>query len=159
MRKFIKVVEIIVIVLAVLCGAALIIGYAFFKDYTIEILTSIKDFINQPLPIVGVSILGLGLLLYEVVIRFNFGRRAIAKIIEEKDKELNLLKEKQEDIEEIKNYVCKILDIQNADIEETKAYLIELCNYSKNVKAKELAHKISGGVNNGEKQDGDTIKE
>lgn len=160
MKKFVRVVEIILIVFAILCGIALLVGYIWFKDNTIEILASIKDFVNQPLPIVGVSILTLGILVYEILIKTSYGRKTLNKIADESDRQFRRLESKELDIRKIDKKVDDKLANQDKDIETIKAYLIELCGYSRNVKAHDLAEKIIGGADDGEEaKDSQAIEE
>lgn len=158
MKKFIRVIEIILIVFAVLCGIALCIGYIWFRENTIQILNSIKDFVNQPLPIVGVSIVGIGIFVYEIVVRTNYGRKALNRVEETAQTNYKRLEEKELEIEQVKKDVEEELKAQGVDIKELKEYLIELCGYSRNIKAHELANKI-GGVDNGEEINSETPKE
>lgn len=158
MKKFIRVIEIILIVFAVLCGIALCIGYIWFRENTIQILNSIKDFVNQPLPIVGVSIVGIGIFVYEIVVRTNYGRKALDRVEETAQTNYKRLEEKELEIEQVKKDVEEELKAQGVDIKELKEYLIELCGYSRNIKAHELANKI-GGVDNGEEINSETPKE
>lgn len=158
MKKFIRVIEIILIVFAVLCGIALCIGYIWFRENTIQILNSIKDFVNQPLPIVGVSIVGIGLFVYEIVVRTNYGRKALNRVEETAQTNYKRLEEKEIELEQVKKDVEEELKAQGVDIKELKEYLIELCGYSRNIKAHELANKI-GGVDNGEEINSETPKE
>lgn len=150
MRKFVKVIEIILIVLAVLCGVALLVGYIWFKDNTIEIINNIKDFVNQPLPIIGVSIVGVGLFLYEIIVRLQYGKRALNNVKVEYENKLHALEDKETKIKEIADEVsCKLND-QDLDIEALKGYIVELCNFSRNIKAHELGELIERGNDNGE---------
>lgn len=162
MKKFIRVVEIIAIVLCVISGASLLTGYIAFKDQTIEVLASIKDFINQPLPIVGVSILGIGIFLYEIIVRTNFGKKALAKIIEERDLALAKLEEKEINLEELEQKVLETLAKEDEKIEKIKEYIAKLCSYSRNINAKELGEKILkelGDTDNGETKDSIAVEE
>lgn len=158
MKKFIRVLEIILLVLAIGCGIVLVIGYLHDKDYTISVLESIKDFINQPLPIVGVSILTLGIFGYEIFAKTSFGVRAINQIKSESETQIARLESKESDLVKLEEEIDKHLKEQDIDIDELKAYLIELCGYSRNIKAQELANKI-GGATNEEKVDSDTEEE
>lgn len=160
MKKFVRVVEIILIVFAILCGIALLVGYIWFKDNTIEILASIKDFVNQPLPIVGVSILTGGLLFYEIFVQTSFGRKALNKIVDESDRQFHRLESKELDVKKLGREVDDKLKEQDEKIEKMEAYIIELCGYSRNVKAHDLAEKIIGGADDGEEaKDSQAIEE
>lgn len=165
MKKFMKVAKIILVVLTIIVGILLIVGYIWFKDNTIAILNSIKDFVNQPLPIIGVSSVVLCVFLYKVFIATKYGKKAISDIVSEKNKTISDIQAKESDLKEIEYKVDNKLQEQdtniNTSISEIKAYLVELCGYSRNIKAKELATRIEQGEseNGKENQDSQAIKE
>lgn len=149
MKKFIRVLEIILLVFAIVCGVLLLIGYLVDKEYTISVLNSIKDFANQPLPIVGVSIITFGVFAYEIFVKTNFGAKAISQVKEHAKNEMDRLEEKETELHRLEDEVEKHLKEQDVSIDELKGYVIELCGYNRNIKAQELANKI-GGANNEE---------
>lgn len=155
MEKFMKVVKVICIALVLIVGIAFIVGYIWFKDNTIEILNSLKDFLNQPLPIIGVSILTCGVFAYEIVVKFGVGAKTIKGIVSEKDNELARIKEKELEINNFADNLTQRVDNQDISVEELKGYIIELCSYIRNVKVQELVNKIKGDNSNGE-QDQDS---
>lgn len=160
MSKFVKVVKVIFLVLAIIVGVAFVVGYIWFKDNTIEIVESLKGFLNQPLPIVGVSILTASVFVYEIVVKVGYGKTTIKSIISEKDSELAKLQEKELQVKEIAQDTEQKLVEQAKEIEQLKDYIIELCGYSRNLNAKQLIEKIKGDIDNGEQSEiGQATKE
>ena len=160
MKKFIRVIEIILLVFVFVCGVALFIGYLVDKDYTMSVLTSIKDFINQPLPIVGVSILSIGIFVYEIILRTNYGKKAIKRIEEDKEKALARIEEKELQVQIIAKEVEEHLKAQDINIDELKGYICELCGLNLNVKAEDLLKRIKGELDNGEEnENGQAVEE
>ena len=68
MKKFMKVVKIILICLAIALGIAFTVLYIVNPEQAKSILDTIMDYANRPLPIIGVS---LGLLHYNLLFGFS----------------------------------------------------------------------------------------
>ena len=138
------------VVLGVLC-LFVILAYAIWKEQTLEVFETIKYYINQPLPIIGVSTLVVCIFVYKCFVSTKYGKKAIKDLQEEKDKMLEELKQKETDLKVLEQkYTYKLNEYQE-QIDQMKGIIIELCGYSRNIKAHELANKL-GGANNGESQ-------
>lgn len=160
MKKFVRTIEIILLVLLIIAGVLLICGYLWAKDNTIEIINNIKDFMNQPLPIVGVSLVTLFIAFYEIFIRTKYGKGALLRVENKAKEEMDQLEEKVAYIDSVKEETEDKLEELGKENEFLKECLIELCGYSRNIKAQDLLEKIKGGIEYGEKaKDSDITEE
>ena len=106
-----KALKIIVISLLVALAIFSIVAYILWKDQTTYIFECIIDFINKPLPIIGVSIAIIGLFVFKCFVATRYGKKAINEYKEEN----RVLKEQ---IEQIKNDTAYTLQAQNLAIKE-----------------------------------------
>lgn len=134
---------------------AYVVLYIVFKDKTLEITNLVIDFVNKPLPIIGVSTVILCIFIYKCVIATRFGKKRIGEYKE-------LQENTQREVEELKKIVEDSLkDIQNkVDSVENKGNitnekLLEALRLSRNVKIQALAE----GDSNGEEINSDQEEE
>ena len=78
-----KALKIIGIILLSLLFIAAIVLYAIFPTQTQDVLTNIWAILNTPLPIVGVTTIAILFFVWQVIVRTNYGKQAIANIKEE----------------------------------------------------------------------------
>lgn len=147
-----KALKIIVIVLFVALAIFSVVAYILWKEQTTYIFECIIDFINRPLPIIGVSIAIIGLFVFKCFVATRYGKKAINEYKEEN----RVLKGQ---IEQIKNDTAYTLQAQNLSIkevldnnEEIKQVLIKSLELSKNIKVKELAKTLKGEQPYGEEE-------
>ena len=147
-----KALKIIVISLFVALAIFSIVAYILWKEQTTYIFECIIDFINKPLPIIGVSIAIIGLFVFKCFVATRYGKKAINDYKEEN----RVLKGQ---IEQIKNDTAYTLQAQNLAIkevldnnEEIKQILIKSLELSKNIKVKELAKTLKGEQPYGEEE-------
>lgn len=147
-----KALKIIVISLLVALAIFSVVAYILWKEQTTYIFECIIDFINRPLPIIGVSIAIIGLFVFKCFIATRYGKKAINEYKEEN----RVLKER---IEQIKNDTAYTLENQNLaikkildDHQELKEIVVKELELSKNIKVKELAKTLKGEQPYGEEE-------
>lgn len=147
-----KALKIIVISLLVALAIFSVVAYILWKDQTTYIFECIIDFINRPLPIIGVSIAIIGLFVFKCFVATRYGKKAINEYKEEN----RVLKER---IEQIKNDTAYTLENQNLaikkildDHQELKEIVVKELELSKNIKVKELAKTLKGEQPYGEEE-------
>ncbi len=147
-----KALKIIVISLFVALAIFSVVAYILWKDQTTYIFECIIDFINRPLPIIGVSIAIIGLFVFKCFVATRYGKKAINEYKEEN----RVLKER---IEQIKNDTAYTLENQNLaikkildDHQELKEIVVKELELSKNIKVKELAKTLKGEQPYGEEE-------
>ena len=147
-----KALKIIVISLFVALAIFSVVAYILWKDQTTYIFECIIDFINRPLPIIGVSIAIIGLFVFKCFVATRYGKKAINEYKEEN----RVLKEQ---IEQIKNDTAYNLENQNLaikkildDHQELKEVVLKSLELSKNIKVKELAKTLKGEQPYGEEE-------
>lgn len=147
-----KALKIIVISLFVALAIFSVVAYILWKEQTTYIFECIIDFINRPLPIIGVSIAIIGLFVFKCFVATRYGKKAINEYKEEN----RVLKEQ---IEQIKNDTAYTLENQNLaikkildDHQELKEVVLKSLELSKNIKVKELAKTLKGEQPYGEEE-------
>ena len=143
-----KILTITLVVVISLLVVACVVCYFVIPTQFKDAIAIAWDWLNQPLPIVGISTIMVLFFAFKVFASSSFGKKQIKKIKEE----LAITKREQEDskkeLEELKQ---QILDIcrdykTNSDKEEEnrQAFFEELCRLIPNKKVKELYEKYFG---------------
>ena len=127
------------IIFAVL-GLAYLVLYILFKEQVTFYTECVIDFINKPLPIVGVSLLVIMIFLWKVLVTSKFGQKKINELKEAIDKE-------KSEKEELKEYVDNLLKVMDEKVDMVKDQVIKtqeitykICDLSHNIKIRGLTH-------------------
>ena len=147
-----KALKVIVPILFVALAIFSVVAYILWKEQTTYIFECIIDFINRPLPIIGVSIAIIGLFVFKCFVATRYGKKAINEYKEENralKERINELEQKEEDI---KDFVVAQLQLMSSEQCETKSTLIKSLELSKNIKVKELAKTLKGEQPYGEEE-------
>ncbi len=97
------------------------------------------EWCNQPLPIVGISLVTIIIFLWRVLVSTNYGKKTIAKLQTIADDTKTATDKTLEEMKaENENYRKQIEDMQ-AQIELAKGVLSQVCTSSRNKQVKELA--------------------
>lgn len=150
-----KVFKIIAFSTLAICGIAYVLCYIFLKEQTTYFTECLIDFINRPLPIIGVSLLVVLAFVYKCVISTRYGKKALNEFKQENDK----LRQEVDEYKELVKQDLISLEIalkhEKEQNDELFEYFIELCELSHNVKVQALAKKLRG-VEYEETTDSDT---
>lgn len=139
MKKALKIIGICALALGCL---AYLLCYIFLKEQTTYFTECVIDFINKPLPIIGVSLLVVLLFVYKIVVSTRFGKKALNQYKDELNKAQREWEQEKLSIkEQIALYKAKIDEYKQYS-EQLQGYVVELCELSHNVKVKQLAEKI-----------------
>lgn len=153
-----KKLKIALLIIAGVLALVSVVCYIFWKDQTTYIFECIIDFINRPLPIVGVSTGVILYFLYKCFISTKYGKKRINEFKEENDNLRHEIAEYKQIIDlSLNNYENSVNSLKN-DIQETKEYIIQGFELNKNIKVKEIAKKMRG-VEDEETVDSDTKEE
>ena len=147
-----KALKIIVISLFVALAIFSVVAYILWKEQTTYIFECIIDFINRPLPIIGVSIAIIGLFVFKCFVATRYGKKAINEYKEEN----RVLKEQIEKLkEEINHYhenvnqhIVAMDDLVYLD----RQTLLKHLELSKNIKDKDLIKYLKGEQPYGEEE-------
>lgn len=124
----------LVIILAIL-GVALLVTYAIFPNETKQQITNIYGLLNEPLPVLGVSILALGYIVYKCIkyIRATHPSQELREMrerheqyVEKSEEEKQALKDQNN---ELKGYIAHICELSTN--QKIKNYGKELLSYGK----------------------------
>jgi len=137
MKKFLKY---FLIFLLIGCCIAYIVCYCCIKEQTVEFTNQVINFLNQPLPIIGVSLLVVGGIILKIISMSNWGKKAInqvnGKIAEYKE---NIEKGKIE-LENYKSVLNEQLDSKEQEIADLKELVYKIIELNPNKKIKELVN-------------------
>lgn len=151
-KKILLIVGLSLLAILVICG---LIFWLLYPELVVQWANVAWDWVNAPLPIVGVSTLIVGMFAIKLVSMTSWGKAQVSKIKATYEEyktqiggELSMSKERVDSlVEELK--------AKQAEIEYLKSKLIELCSTIKNKKVNELGE----GIKNEETINSDTTQE
>ena len=143
-----KILTITLVVVISLLVVACVVCYFVIPTQFKDAIAFAWDWLNQPLPIVGISTIMVLFFAFKVFASSSFGKKQIKKINEELARAKQEQEESNTELEKLKQ---EILDIcrdykTNSDKEEEnrQAFFEELCRLIPNKKVKELYEKYFG---------------
>ena len=141
MKKALKYIAIgLVLALAVFS----VVAYILWKDQTTYIFECIIDFINKPLPIIGVSIAIIGIFVFKCFVASKYGKKALREYQKALDETKQEFVEKEKEMQEFKDILLEDLVKTNGQVYNVKQTLIKSLEMSKNIKLKALANELKG---------------
>lgn len=143
MAKFMKVVKIILISLLVLVLGAYVVLYVVNPELAKQIMATVVDYANRPLPIVGVSSVVLAYLVWKIFQATRFGRKAVSKVKEEYESEKLKVRE---EYEQKKLEYTAILALYEQEVDLILNAVIQMCNASANKKVKAIGENIQTDI-------------
>ena len=112
-----------------------LISFIVNKDGTMYWINQVIDWLNKPLPIIGVTTLALLIFVWKVVVATNYGK---AKLLTY-DKKVKELENAKEEFELAANEKIKELEQDN---DKLRAQLIHVCELSTNKKIKDFGKEL-----------------
>lgn len=153
-----KIVKLICFILFLAGCGALIGCYCTMPERTKEAMDIVVEYINKPLPIVGFSILTLGIVAYEIFSHTSFGKKTINQLKVEIENQKQLCLSYQEkgqnalELAYVKEEEQKaVLEAYSNEIELIKDKVVKLCETSPNVKVKAIGEELKENI--------DTVKQ
>lgn len=128
MKKFMKVVKIILICLAIALGIAFTVLYIVNPEQAKSILDTIMDYLNRPLPIIGGSLGLFGYILFKLFSMTIYGKRNVLTAKAEYKEESSKLKYEYE------TYKKELSDT----VSGIKEVICDICKTSPNKKIKAI---------------------
>lgn len=121
----------LIIILAIL-GVAVLVLYAIFPTQTKQYITYFYGVLNEPLPILGVSILALGFIVYRCIkyIRDTHPSQQLKEMKSQYDEYVEKSDEEKEHLKE-----------ENTKL---KGYIVHICELSTNQKIKNYGKELLG---------------
>lgn len=144
MSKFKKSLLIIGAILFVLLVVAFVVCFHFWPDQTKTYIMTAWDWLNKPLPVVGVSTLFICILIWRVFASTSFGKKQVnlfKKNAEETQRQFESLKAEYET--KIRDFETVIENYQN-ELNKYREGGAEVCKTIPNKKVKELGVKYYG---------------
>ena len=144
MKKSTKVFIIVLTVLAVLIIAAIGVLYYLYPEQVKMYANMAWEWINKPLPVVGVSTLMIIVLLWKIFASSSFGKKQIKQF---KDKtqavEMQFIDLERTSKETIDAYKIELEEMQKK-LDEYKAFVKKVCDTIPNKKVKALGVTLNG---------------
>lgn len=132
-----KVLLIVLFSLLALFGGYVLVSFIINKDGTMYWIEKVIEWLNKPLPIIGVTTLAILVFVWKLIVSANYGK---AKIISYDNKVKEIEKAKQ-DFELAANE--KIKDLENEN-KELKGFICHVCELSTNKKIKDYGKELLG---------------
>ena len=107
-----------------------------------EIVDTFWGWLNQPLPIIGVSILFILIFLWKIFSSTSFGKKQIKKINDGFKRLETFVDEKAKEIEQTKQEIETNIEKFKEDYNFMLSIIVELCETLPNKKVKVIAEKV-----------------
>lgn len=142
MKKALKIIGVSLLI----CGSiAICVLYGVKPNETKQAFANIWDFLNKPLPIVGLTTLGVLIFVWRLVFATRYGKKALEKVEKEYKDKYDELKVEKENLELERNEnKKKIEDVENG--------FVALCKIIPNKKVNELGETFERGLEYGEER-------
>ena len=155
MEKIIKVFKVCLYALLFACLITFIVCLFVIPNETKDFVEKTKDFVNQPLPIVGVSILTGGFILWKIIDCTPIGKKGYNAIKDDFEKEKakviaykEIVSDKVKELETTKNECLAILNGYSEQIDNLTENVVKVCETSPNAKIKALGEEIKAQSSN-----------
>lgn len=132
MKKKLKVIGLVAIACAIV---TCIVFYIVKPSDTKAFMTSVWDFLNKPLPIVGFTTLMVLVFVWKVVVATKYGKKSLEKIETTYQNKIELLNEKEKTIKQLEQKCANRIN----ELENT---IIDVCAIIPNVKVNAIGEKI-----------------
>ena len=149
MDKFIKFLKIFLLCFAALLGVTLVVCYIIYPTETKNVVDIVIDYVNRPLPIVGISILTIGGLVLTIISKTSFGKRQLNNLRGEIGQLRNDYDQYKQGAEQYYDLALKekeeqkaILSAYTSEIDNLTDNLIKACETSPNAKIRAIANEI-----------------
>lgn len=139
-----KALKISIIALLVSLGIFSVIAYILWKEQTTYIFECIIDFINRPLPIIGVSIAIIGVFVFKCFVASKYGKKALKEYQKALDETKQEFADKEKELKEFKIYLQAELERYGLTQDKIKEVLEKSLEMSKNIKIQALANELKG---------------
>lgn len=144
MNKFKKALKISLITLLVLSLAFVLVAYILWKDQTTYYVECVIDFINRPLPIIGVSIVIVGAFIYKCFVSTKYGKKALNEYQRKLDDTKRELADKEKQIDDVLHTFEVVLEENKELLGKYEEILKKSLEMSKNIKVQALANELKG---------------
>lgn len=143
MKKFTKVIKIILLSLLVLVLGGFVVLYIIKPELAKQILDTVVYYVNKPLPIVGVSVAVLSVLVWKIFSSTIYGKKKIAEMEDKYEKQKAGL---QAQYEAKKIEYSAVLGCYQKENDLVYKAVEKICDASANVKIKEIGANLKTEV-------------
>lgn len=135
MKKFLNVVKAILITLLVLALGGYVVLYVCDKELAKQIMDTVIEYLNTPLPLIGIPTTVLAVLIWKIFSASAYGKKAITNIRAEYDEKARQL---ETEYQRLKSKYAEILSFYSREIDIVLFSVIQVCQASGNKKIREI---------------------
>lgn len=135
MKTFKKVLLAILISLAVAFGIYVLVSFIVNKDGTMYWINKVIEWVNQPLPIVGVTTLAVLVFVWKLIVTTQYGKTKLAAY----DRKVGEIEKQYEEYKAAAEKEKEELKKQN---DELKGFICHICELSTNQKIKNYGKEL-----------------
>ena len=146
MKKFLKILSIVLICLAIALGIYILVSFIINKEGTMYWINYFVDLLNKPLPIVGVTTAAILIFVWRLFVSTKFGQNTINEIKREYQEKYDQLKAEKDALEQERKE-------NKEEIEKMKNCIIYLCSLIPNKKVNDLGDKFAKGLEYGNREE------
>ena len=143
MAKFMKVVKIILISLLVFVLVGYVVLYMVNPELARQIMATVVDYANRPLPIIGVSSVVVAILVWKIFSSTIYGKKALAQMKLQYEMEAQKIRN---EYEQEKMKYASIITFYENELDVVFDSVVEMCNASGNKKVKAIGEKLNTDV-------------
>ena len=145
MKKFVKVIKIILLSLAVLILGGFMVLYIVNHELASQILDKVVEYANKPLPVVGVSVAAGCVLVWKIFSYSLYGKKTLAQLRSENEAYKSKLRQ---EYEEKKKEYAAVLSCYEKENDLVYNAVSKICEVSPNKKLNEIGKNLSTSVAN-----------
>lgn len=116
--------------------------YNYRQEETVAFCNKVVEWLNQPLPIVGVSIIVVGGTIYKLLSQTSIGKKKIEQIKEIVSNSNESIEQYKIALETYKSLAESELNAKEQEIQELKAFIQKVCETIPNKKVNELVKEL-----------------
>lgn len=153
MSKLSKILKVSLYVILFLGLIAAIVCYCVIPDETRLAMDKVIEYVNTPIGITGVSIAGIGYVVFKILSTTTFGKKGLGTIKNEFDKVCSKVNELENSVydklEDVKNKAIEqkeLLTAYQSEIDEVVEIVKKICETSPNAKIKAIGNDIDNKV-------------
>ena len=140
-----KILNIVLVVCGVLGGIGLVVSYVLQPVNTLAFLESVKSWLNQPLPIVGVTATAVLFFAWNIFKESKYGKNTTLTYEQKFKEALNNHNEKMALVEQLLNNQDKKIALNETSL---KSAIITICRLSTNQKLRNFGKELENGEEN-----------
>ena len=126
------------------CGIAVLVFYCVNKEQTVKVIMDCWTWINQPLPLIGISALAVLGILIKLFSMTSFGKKAVNEMKKENSQLRQEIQEFKLKEIEWQQTIEKFVAEKSSELDKTNETIKKICDTIPNRKVKKIGEDIYG---------------